>query len=338
MGGKAAVPRGALCMQRFVLMSAFLLQSLGCALAAIVLATLMSHAALGQAVRGLEPFVVGTIDRGGSSAGSGYGSIWIAAGERLSRINSDQTIIDIRLDRGAGPCRNIVAGEGAVWVPDCGFGQIYRIDPQTNAVTGRIEVDLFSQDGTVSVGEGSIWVISAEDGERTLVRFDALTGEEQAKIPLPSSGFAVEVAYGSVWVTSIAHGALYRVDPPTNSVRAAIALDPSPSDLVASDGFVWALSEGTGALQQIDGRTGQLAAVIKTELPGVSGLALGDGFLWRTVKSSITQIDPHDGRVVRQLRAYGMGGCLLFGAGGMWLLGPQLYKVAWPAMPVPAAR
>jgi streptogramin lyase len=287
----------------------------------------------------ITPFVVDTIDRGGSAIGFGFGSLWIAAGGRLSRVDAvDDTIVDIKLGEGSGPCRNVAVGEGAAWVPDCGLGVIYKIDPNSNQIVRKIEADLFSQEGSIGVGYGAVWAITTEDGERTLTRFNARTGEVQAKILLPSGSSDIAVAYGSVWVTGIAKGELYRVSPKDNVVTSTLSLEPTPRFVVPADGSLWILGEANGVLQQVDGQTGQLTAKIETGQAGWSHITSGGGYVWQHAKGALIQVDPHIHQVLRTYSTYGMAGPVCFGQGSLWLAGPQLYKVVLPNMPSNDAR
>src|SRR4051794_27895042 len=65
----------------------------------------------------------------GEPVGFGFGSFWSASGGRLTKIPSEgDASSEIVLDTsGGGPCRDIGIGEGAVWVPDCGKGVIFKV-------------------------------------------------------------------------------------------------------------------------------------------------------------------------------------------------------------------
>lgn len=62
----------------------------------------------------------------------GFGAFWMASNGRLTKLDaSSGASSTIVLDASEGPCRDIGIGEGAVWVPDCGKGVIYKVDPLT---------------------------------------------------------------------------------------------------------------------------------------------------------------------------------------------------------------
>src|SRR5689334_208709 len=153
------------------------------------------------------------IDKGGSVMGYGYGAFWIASAGRLTRIDKvTGKMREILLRSSGEACRTIAAGEGAVWVPDCGSGTIDKVDPDGRKLA-EIPAEMFSRDGSIAVGNDSVWVITAGNGERTLTRFKAADGEQEAEIALPFSGTCVLVADEAVWVTAAGKGELFRLDP-----------------------------------------------------------------------------------------------------------------------------
>src|SRR5262245_28070939 len=106
-------------------------------LAAAILASQPGHAQ-GQenpVYISLEAGDLEEIGASGESVGIGQAAIWIASAGRLTRLDAaDRTATETRLDASGGPCRNIVVDESAVWVPDCGRGIIYKVDPSTRKV------------------------------------------------------------------------------------------------------------------------------------------------------------------------------------------------------------
>ena len=86
---------------------------------------------------------------------------------------------------GADRCRDIGIGEGAVWVPDCGKGVIFKVDPGSERVVLTLSVEMFTNEGSIGVGEGAVWVMTPERGGKTLTRLNAATGDVEATIALP---------------------------------------------------------------------------------------------------------------------------------------------------------
>jgi virginiamycin B lyase len=291
----------------------------------------------GQAVVEELPFEslkTQTLPKGGESAAFGFDSFWTASSGRLTRIRAlDNAMSEIVLDTSGGPCRNIAFGEGSVWVPDCGKGVIYKLDPRTNTVALTITADMFSTDGSIGVGEGSVWVITAERGERTLTRFNASTGDVEATIALPFVGTSVLADFGSVWVTAASKGQLIRIDPRRNAILAALPLGGTPKGLASGEGSIWVMNEGAGVVQRVDGHTGLLTATINLG-PRGADIAVGGGYVWITYCDAVLgQIDPRTNTLFRNFVSdYNewAGGSVRFGGGSIWIAATRLLRVDLP--------
>ena len=197
----------------------------------------------------------------------------------MSRIRvNDDSIIDIPMPDVLGRAifADIVAGEGAIWVPDAEHSAIYKIDPETNQIVWKTLVDLTPSAESLGVGEASVWAICGS-GE-TLKRFAATNGNQQAAITLPGRGFGVLVAFGSVWVTSPVNDELYRIDPVRNTVTATTELNSRPRFMTASEGSIWAFNDGDGSVQRINAADGKVMASIPTVRRG------RDDHQWRRLR------------------------------------------------------
>ena len=222
----------------------------------------------------------------GDHVGFGFGSLWIAAGGRLTRIHAASgDTSEIVLAQSGGPCRGVGVGEGAIWVPDCGKGVIYKVDPATNKVVSTISVDMFTYEGSIGVGEGAVWVVTPERGDRTLTRFNAANGEAEATIALPWSATAVLVEHGFIWVMASSKGQLLRIDPRTNALVSSTPLGGTPKGIVAGERSLWVLNEGTGTVQRIDPLTATLIATVKFGQAGPGDITAGEGSVWITRSS-----------------------------------------------------
>ena len=269
----------------------------------------------------------------GDTVGFGFGAFWIASSGRLTKIDaSSGASSTIVLDVSGGPCRDIGIGEGAVWVPDCGKGVIYKVDPLTDKIALTIPVDMFTSEGSIGVGEGSVWVLTPERGGRTLTRLNARTGDVEADIALPWSGTAVLVFEQAVWVTAAQKGALLRIDPQTNAMVASIPLGGTPKWIAAGEGSIWALNEGSGAVQRIDPRTNTVSATINLGAPEIGAITEGGGYLWISRPSHIlSQIDPGTNSLVRDYNApsnrWQIWGTIRYGAGSIWIMGAHPYRI-----------
>ena len=275
------------------------------------------------------------VPKGARHVGFGFDAFWVASAGRLTRIEADgEGMSETLLASSGGPCRGVAIGEGAVWVPDCGSGTIYKVDPVSLRVRLQIETDMFSSEGSIGVGHGAVWVVTADPGERTLTRYSAATGEKLAEILLPGAGSGVIVDFGSVWVTAAGKRELYQVNPQVNAIASTTKLGGLPRVFTSGEGSIWVLNEGLGAVQRIDGRTGLLVATIAVGKPGLGDITAGGGFIWVTMTGAIlSQIDPSSNTMVRTFTSDSLGWRkwgIRYGGGSIWLVGSPLQRVQLP--------
>ncbi len=282
-----------------------------------------------------ELHILATIPVDGDFMAFGFGSLWVAGGTRVARIDpATNAVVEIELDGARGAFRAPAVGEDAVWVASVGADIIYRVDPTTNAVTLRIPATMLDSEGSIAAGSASVWaMIRGDMTEQTLARFDAETGEILARIVLPAGGAGVIFADGAVWVTCPFKGEIFKIDPGTNAVTATISTGGWPRFLVADRGTIWILDQ-RGAVQRVDSASGALSTTIPLASPQRSGgdIAVGGGFVWVNVWGApVIQIDPATDR----LRTTYQGGAefgdgVRYGAGSIWISGRKLFRIAPP--------
>ena len=109
----------------------------------------------------------------------------------------------------------VVVDFGSVWVTGYRSGELYRIDPKTNAVVSTIK--LHSSPRFIATSEGSIWVLDQGDG--SVQRIDGKTGELLATIEtgLPGNGGDIVCGGGYVWV-SMPGTPVAQIDPKANTL------------------------------------------------------------------------------------------------------------------------
>lgn len=185
---------------------------------------------------------------------AGFGSLWVPLGEQGVVLRIDpatlETIATVAVMEPLGdygrfgvpgaPPMVAVAAEDGIWVTiSRGFSfaehefAVVRIDPTTNAVTQRIDLDIAPWN--IASGEGSIWVTSAFDN--AVVRIDPASGALLTSIDVPAASDVI-VAGGSVWVLSgmIQEPlSVVRIDPASNSVVDSLSVSWMPED----SGNVW---------------------------------------------------------------------------------------------------
>jgi hypothetical protein len=110
--------------------------------------------------------VEATVPQYGYSMGVGFGSLWMASGGKVVRIDVGDNLTPDLLIEGVsgligGPSgRSMAVGEGAIWGPDIDRSVIYKIDPQTNHVLKSIAVDMVGGGGSIGAGMGAVTVIT----------------------------------------------------------------------------------------------------------------------------------------------------------------------------------
>jgi len=190
---------------------------------------------------------------------------------------------------GASP-HDVAAGEGAIWV-SVGSGSqsqpdaVLRIDPASNQVQARIEVDEALQN--LVVGGGFVWGTFVKgDGvgpdASSLVQIDARTNRVEAVVS--SFGGPTAFGAGTLWAIASAEGearTLVRLDPTTREIVAAIPLDVVPWGVSVGDGAAWVLPLEGDAILKVDVRSNEVVASFQVPREGsVYPPVAGDGVLW----------------------------------------------------------
>jgi streptogramin lyase len=266
------------------------------------------------------------------SARTGFGSLWMAAGDELDRVDfHDNSVRRVPINGLQAWHSSLTVGEGAVWLGDA-RATIYKVDPDTEQVIKEIRVDLdqsLTAFWNLAAGEGSVWVTV---GNRKLGRYSAANGAEEATIPLPSNSQRVLVAFGSVWVSGTGNDELYRIDPATNQIAATIGLRSRPRALVADEGAIWVFNEGDGTIQRIDAKTGEQIATVETDTVGLADMTIGGGFVWvGTASRDLIQIDPRSNSVRGKFKpAAGDYMAIGYGGASLWMCGSATYRITPP--------
>jgi streptogramin lyase len=173
----------------------------------------------------------------------------------------------------------VATGYGSVWVAGHRNGVLYRINPGTNHVTGKLSLP-GPISGAITVGGGGVWVQSspASGGAFAMYRINPST----MRITTRHEGVSMAIAAGSWWFSSFDQHAVLRVKPATGHVTARIVklgVDNNGVNPVtgAAFGSVWVYSPDS-AFVRISTATNRVTAVVP--LPGAkSSAAITNGFL-----------------------------------------------------------
>jgi hypothetical protein len=173
----------------------------------------------------------------------------------------------------------ITVAYGRVWVdePRVGPAVVFRIDPQTNRVSGP-PIKVGTGGGWMVAGFGALWVTNG-DSNGSVSRIDPATGtvtRTLANIPDITAAGA-----GSLWGTGN-YGGVYRVDPATGRVTATIG-PKNAVNVTFWAGSAWASAEPPGTLVRIDPASNRMAgtaAPAGTSPIYITGAPMGCG--WST--------------------------------------------------------
>jgi DNA-binding beta-propeller fold protein YncE len=233
-------------------------------------------------------------------------------------------------------------GADAVWVANRGGGNgsVMKVDPETNAVVGTVDLPDKQRGGPI-VGAAGVYVSTksrvlridpqtlatttlVDEGAETIgvagddvwvtiageaIRLDGTTGEELDRVQLGAADILSEIGFtgGSVWIG--ADEAVWRVDAETAEVVAEIPVGNVPHE-VEADGAVWtagpgtddATEEGCSAVHRIDPGTNEVVASLLVGPHGSSSMATLDGQVWsRPAPHLLLRIDPATNRVVEAI-------------------------------------
>jgi streptogramin lyase len=193
------------------------------------------------------------------------GVLWIADFGWSEVTRYDLATDAIAAEIPVGNPTDVIAGEGSIWAPihigraaehepiDPG-GQVFRIDPATNAVVARVDVG--PRPYYLTAGFGSIWTGSATGG--SVSRIDAATNEPTTIWIAEDGAFDIEVLGDSVWavvgpqwprerVCDPATSFFVRIDPATNTLRERIAY-PCPIAITPDGDSFWVAGDGADGM------------------------------------------------------------------------------------------
>ena len=168
----------------------------------------------------------------------------------------------------------IVVGRDAVWVSSQQneeSAHLIKIDPKTTRITAVIPTQ---KDANVAVTPDAVWV---DHGSGNLARLDPATNKVLANIPLPGA----PTGYTAHFITAGPLG-IFLANPYNGTVSRVVRIDPPPPTRVDPGSYY--------TVQQI-ADVGNYAGEM-VEL---------DGSLWVNAGSTLVEIDPSSGAVIRTI-------------------------------------
>jgi virginiamycin B lyase len=178
------------------------------------------------------------------SIGVGEGGIWVLTAAPssatrdtvLTRYHPGTGAVEAEIPLPSASA-GVVVDFGSVWVTGFEKGELYRIDPKSNAVISIIK--LHDRPRFIASGESSIWVLNQGDG--TVQRIDGRTGEVLATIQTigRSNGGDIVCGGGYVWV-SAPMIPVAQIDPKTNTlIRRFSGSTPMGDAIRYGAGSLW---------------------------------------------------------------------------------------------------
>jgi hypothetical protein len=234
-----------------------------------------------------------------------FGSIWIVCKEsgRLARFDATagRTTREWRL---GGELIAVATGFGSVWALSAG-GTLYRVDPQSGAITAQIDVGT-SRPYNVWIGAGAVWVV--DDAAGAVVRVDPGANRVAARIPVGDGPADIVFDGTTAWVVNHRDLGLVRIDAATNTAhRLATLRADAPERMVLVAGHLWITGRGTDLLE-VDPATGSVLRTVDIGVSGIDLVARGDA-IWVPVRSAevdargfptmetLRRVDAHSGAV-----------------------------------------
>jgi len=177
-----------------------------------------------------------------------FGSIWLADADRdvVLRYDPEDLAADpteILTDEGGAESavpRFLSVGTGAasgIWVVNELGGTVLRIDPETDEVALRIDVD---SPKAVAADDSGVWVTS-EANDR-VHHFDAAGRALQTlqhSDGILDGPTAIAIVPSAVWIGSDLETAVARIDPETNTVERVALEGITGGMAVDADGDIW---------------------------------------------------------------------------------------------------
>jgi DNA-binding beta-propeller fold protein YncE len=252
----------------------------------------------------------------------GAGSLWMAAGDRLLRLDprTDRIVASIPVaSNDSGPA-GVAFGAGAVWLPVAVPGSVWRVDPASNKVVARIPLgaSLAGFIG-VAVSDSAVWITSGEQRGGVLFRIDPRRNRVTARLPLPGVPSDVAATRQSVWVTTTS-GQVLVVEAGRGRIIGAVETGGPlgfTQTVALAAGAVWLADPLAKVVLRVDPASLRVVARIATG--PVTALTAGENAVWAVGPHGILRIDPSRNRVTASLPASELSGVLMVTAGAGWL-------------------
>ncbi len=229
-------------------------------------------------------------ERGCNGVAYGFGAVWACFPGGVARIDPATNEIVAVVDADAVGQAPLAAAGDSVWAfgtGEDGVGRdaLLRIDPNTNTVSGLVEL-----------GHEAQYMIAA---------FDALW------VSAPNDGVVLRVDPASNEVTVIAEGLV---------APSWLAADGENLWVTLNGGAEPVEGSGLPTVVEVDPETGEVLLEVVTSEIGIYGsVAADDTTLWvRTAYEFLLEIDPVSGETTEKVIAPSTGGAIALGHDSVW--------------------
>jgi YVTN family beta-propeller protein len=171
---------------------------------------------------------------GGLWVMNGEGATWTVTDQGVERINHSGDVVKTIGQAGFSPFVGTTGG-GGVWVLDDSLRSVWRIDPRTNRIVGRIRLGF--DPGGMAFGAGKVWVTS-NSGD-AVVAIDPATNRMGRPIKVGDGPIGVAVGGNSVWTANYLGGTVSRIDARTGTVVKTTKVGHDPTNIAVGEGSVW---------------------------------------------------------------------------------------------------
>lgn len=250
----------------------------------------------------------------------GFGSLWVKRDSGIvNRVDpkTGEVIAEISPGPFKNPlCQGIGVSEDAVWSCPPGAKEVVRIDPATNKITDRVQIDKVPDQGRLVSAADQLWVLT--DSGNKLTGLDLGDGKPSTEIPLESPCIDLDAEGSTLWVTCSVDGLVLRVDAAAGEVTDQIELARARNVAVGED--VWVGFED--GLAQVDQETLEVSAVYGV-YPGLGGSIFPTpDAVWVREENGhfLTRIDPAEQRIVETIEAPALpsGGDVIVIGDSLW--------------------
>ncbi len=185
-----------------------------------------------------------------------------------------------------------VSAHGAVWVTSPESDAVYRIDPETDAITQTITVG--SGPSAITSADRDIWVANTLDG--TVSRIDPASAVDRVvqKIKVGAEPTGITAGDGMIWVADASASTLRGISPVSGRVTATISLASPPFGVAYGGGALWVTSPADDTITRVDPRRRRLGRPIAVG-SGPTAVAYGNGAIWvaNGLDSTVSRVNPH---------------------------------------------